>query len=352
MKIHQMIQKKRKEEGMTQEQVAKALGVSTPAVNKWENGNSCPDIELLCPLARLLKIDANELLGFREELTRKEITDLSQSISEAIHNRGMEEGMKQALEIIREYPNCSLLIYNLALTIEGQAVMEGLEIEPYAEIIQKWYIQCSQCEDQTIRNQALYMLASKYIAQGEFAQAEDFLNRIPDQEENNKDLLKVNILLGKGAHDHAAELLERMLQKSMMAFQMNLWKLIDAELYDGNEDCAKSLAKIWRNIAKSLGVWEYNWYVADFQIAVETKDMENSLKYMEAMLKGIQMPVNAQDSPLSYRLYRKEYGTKKEENAGKKMLPVFIHDLKTNQAYDFLRSNPKFHEILENAMRE
>lgn len=40
MKIHQMIQKKRKEAGMTQEQVAKALGVSTPAVNKWENGVS------------------------------------------------------------------------------------------------------------------------------------------------------------------------------------------------------------------------------------------------------------------------------------------------------------------------
>ncbi|MDQ9825231.1 helix-turn-helix transcriptional regulator, partial [Acinetobacter sp. 163] len=57
----------------TQEQVANCLGVSTPAVNKWENGNSCPDIELLCPLARLLKTDVNELLGFREDLTRLDI---------------------------------------------------------------------------------------------------------------------------------------------------------------------------------------------------------------------------------------------------------------------------------------
>mgnify|MGYP002230178072 CR=1 FL=1 len=32
------------------------LGVTTPAVNKWENSNSKPDIELLAPIARLLDI--------------------------------------------------------------------------------------------------------------------------------------------------------------------------------------------------------------------------------------------------------------------------------------------------------
>ena len=33
--------------------MANRLGVTTPAVNKWENGNSKPDIELLAPIARL-----------------------------------------------------------------------------------------------------------------------------------------------------------------------------------------------------------------------------------------------------------------------------------------------------------
>ena len=40
--------------GLTQEQVAQALGVSGPAVNKWERGACCPDLALLAPLARLL----------------------------------------------------------------------------------------------------------------------------------------------------------------------------------------------------------------------------------------------------------------------------------------------------------
>lgn len=40
MKIHQIIREKRKALCLTQEQLAQHLGVSTPAVSKWENGGS------------------------------------------------------------------------------------------------------------------------------------------------------------------------------------------------------------------------------------------------------------------------------------------------------------------------
>ena len=67
MKINEVIREKRKEQQLTQEQVAEYLGVSTPAVNKWEKGLSYPDITILPPLARLLKVDLNTLLCFDEE---------------------------------------------------------------------------------------------------------------------------------------------------------------------------------------------------------------------------------------------------------------------------------------------
>ncbi len=40
MKINQIIREKRKELSLTQEQIAEFLGVSAPAVNKWEKGVS------------------------------------------------------------------------------------------------------------------------------------------------------------------------------------------------------------------------------------------------------------------------------------------------------------------------
>lgn len=56
------IAKWRKEKGMTQEELAEKLGVSSQAVSKWENDVSCPDIGLLPQLVRLLGVTTDELL--------------------------------------------------------------------------------------------------------------------------------------------------------------------------------------------------------------------------------------------------------------------------------------------------
>lgn len=53
----------RKERGMTQEQLANALGISFQAVSKWETGNSCPDISALPLLADLFSVSIDRLFG-------------------------------------------------------------------------------------------------------------------------------------------------------------------------------------------------------------------------------------------------------------------------------------------------
>ena len=42
MEIGSVIREKRTAQGLTQEQVATALGVSAPAVSKWERGENFP----------------------------------------------------------------------------------------------------------------------------------------------------------------------------------------------------------------------------------------------------------------------------------------------------------------------
>lgn len=74
MKIGEVLREKRKAAGLTQEQVTNALGITAPAVNKWERGLTCPDLTLLPVLARLLKTDPNTLLCFQENMTDREIT--------------------------------------------------------------------------------------------------------------------------------------------------------------------------------------------------------------------------------------------------------------------------------------
>ncbi len=55
----------RKENGMTQKELAQKLFLSDKAVSKWERGLSLPDVTLLMPLADLLGITVTELLEGR-----------------------------------------------------------------------------------------------------------------------------------------------------------------------------------------------------------------------------------------------------------------------------------------------
>ncbi len=53
----------RKKLGLTQDQLAEKLGVTAQAVSKWENDQSCPDINMLPRLAELFGTSTDALLG-------------------------------------------------------------------------------------------------------------------------------------------------------------------------------------------------------------------------------------------------------------------------------------------------
>ena len=53
----------RKEQGLTQEQLAERLGVSNRSISRWENGNTLPDYSLMQALAIVLGISLSELLA-------------------------------------------------------------------------------------------------------------------------------------------------------------------------------------------------------------------------------------------------------------------------------------------------
>lgn len=61
--INEQIAFLRKQKGLTQEELAKALGVTNQAISKWESAQCCPDIQLLPDIAKLFDVSVDELLG-------------------------------------------------------------------------------------------------------------------------------------------------------------------------------------------------------------------------------------------------------------------------------------------------
>ena len=56
----------RKAKGMTQQELADALGVTNKAVSKWETGGGMPDISLLIPLCEVFGCYCRRANGWEE----------------------------------------------------------------------------------------------------------------------------------------------------------------------------------------------------------------------------------------------------------------------------------------------
>lgn len=125
MKIGAAIAARRKEKGLTQEQLAARLGVSAPAVSKWETDTSYPDITLLCPLARALGTSVDALLQFEETLSDEEVVRRVNDLLTAAMNQmpdGWQAAEQQLEELLHQYPGCTALQYNAVASYDALAM--------------------------------------------------------------------------------------------------------------------------------------------------------------------------------------------------------------------------------------
>ncbi len=71
-KIGKLIKKIRKDNNLTQAELAEKLGVTYQAVSKWENGKNIPDIAVLKQISDEFNINLDDLLNGEEIITNKQ----------------------------------------------------------------------------------------------------------------------------------------------------------------------------------------------------------------------------------------------------------------------------------------
>ncbi len=92
--IGKQIAKLRKEHGITQEELASNVGVSTQAVSKWENGG-VPDVELLPKIADFFSVSVDFL--FERNITDNK--ELHSAINKKINTTAQESRFEEAFEL-------------------------------------------------------------------------------------------------------------------------------------------------------------------------------------------------------------------------------------------------------------
>ncbi|NOV74471.1 transcriptional regulator with XRE-family HTH domain [Clostridium saccharobutylicum] len=196
MKISEVIRYYRKNENLTQEQVANYLNISAPAVNKWENGISYPDITLLPPLARVLKIDVNTLLAFNEELTDIEVKKLTKEVGEMASKEGFQKAFEKASDLIKQYPSCDELTFMISTVLRIHLLAPEIEDkDKYERKIIAWLELVAASGKEKTASMAKLDLSAIYRNKKEYEKAQEVLDKIPevtvDKKFNRQYCLKV-----------------------------------------------------------------------------------------------------------------------------------------------------------------
>jgi len=124
-KIGKFIAERRKDQELTQKQLAEQLCISDKAVSKWETGRSLPDNALLLDLCAMLSISVNELLSGERlpegSYQRKAEENMMNLMQETEHEKKMNKRAWLAMTV--GAVTLALLLWATIIISQGNVTM-------------------------------------------------------------------------------------------------------------------------------------------------------------------------------------------------------------------------------------
>lgn len=288
MQIGKVIRTYRKQKDMTQEEMANRLGVTTPAVNKWENGVSQPDIALLAPIARLLGISPNELLSFHEELSNDEINNIIKELDTKLETEDYAAVFLWAENILHEYPNCNQLIWQVALVLDVRRLTKNVEnAEQYDAPIIRYYQTVLEDDDPQIKKNAADSLLGFYIRKEEYDKAETYLQYF-SQDDPVRKLKQAAIYKHKGMEEDACKLCEELLFSEYQIFSQAFSMLYLISMQKEDYKKAKRYLDKQREAARIFEMGKYNEISGYLDFFAAQKDVAQTIKVVKELMSNIE----------------------------------------------------------------
>lgn len=341
MKINETIKKYRKQKSLTQEQIANYLGVTAPAVNKWENGISYPDITLLAPLCRILDINIDTLLSFNEELSDKEINDYILDISKTTEEHGFEEGFSESCGLIKKYPNCDKLTLFIAQIMNAQMTIHNIQDkEKYHPKIKQWLETVAAGKDKDLASMAISSLVSDYITKEDYVKAQELLDQIPNPGYDKKPI-QASLYVSQGKMDEAYKTYEEIIFKNINETVSTLHVIISSLCRENKYDDALIYADIAEKVSELFDLGAYSACIPQLMLSMTKHEKDSCLAAIEKMVNGIETRGNFSHS----KLYR--HMKFKDMSNPQNLKNMIRRALENDETLDFIKDDSKFKNLIE-----
>lgn len=250
----------RKEAGITQAELAEKLMVSVQAISKWECDNTMPDIGQIVPLAAILGVTTDCLLGVGtdqkadEEKLYKAIGDASQNCFDYSYENNFDYKCYELYrDFLKKYPldyakKLTCACYLNSFLEKGKRfykIPKEEEDSLYDEALAYLASVINYDRDTTRLIDAKKVLINMYLLKNDFAKAEAVAGELP-QIGNVRNYSLLEICDGKGDIDKCVTISNRICRNAVNEYMNALWTRARRISVYGN---AKKLEAIgaWRD---------------------------------------------------------------------------------------------------------
>ena len=172
MKIGEKIKEFRKSKNISQESLAKALGVTFQAVSKWETGTTAPDVSLIPSIASFFGVSIDELFDYNVIENEKKIDNICREAALCRFDDPIR-AEKLLLEGLRQFPSNEKMLTVLVYVLWSIPGRDNDLIDAC-----KTLIDCATIDG--VRCDVLRILAEAYHRSGKFDQIDSVLAQIPE----------------------------------------------------------------------------------------------------------------------------------------------------------------------------
>jgi transcriptional regulator with XRE-family HTH domain len=350
LSIGKNIQDRRKALGLTQEQVADALGVSIAAVSKWETVGAYPDITLLAPLSRLLGVTVDNLLGYESELSEERAMSLCEQCTHTFENGSFEQAVGKSTEFLREYPNSALLKLRLGnvFMMHISCARSEEEAQRLLEQAEKLMREAAKSEELSIREGALQGLCALLMQQERYEDALKALEQI-HQPIMDPMTMKVSVYYAMGDLDKSKQTAQYLLANHLFACDIALGTLSKLARKRKNIPLALRIEKLSLQLSKmfdrdQLYGQNLNHHLMIAQCYAEDGKVQETLDSLRKFVACARMPLDFEASKSSPFADSIEFHMTPNS---KSYLNRCAHRMVSeNTSFDFLKSNPEFEAIV------
>jgi len=178
LSIGQTILQLRKKCKMTQDQLAKNIGVTAQAVSKWETDVSYPDISILPIMAKFFGVSVDYILGYNIQEKNMDINEYLKEIEQLNFNHNYNEALR-LVEEIQTFPINYDVEYQRGKAKQGLAQTKNSDKDLYTyQAISVFEMIIQNCIESKIIDQSKLALAGIFNDIGEHDKAINILKSI------------------------------------------------------------------------------------------------------------------------------------------------------------------------------